>query len=66
MEVMLGLLLAVTLGYAVVHTNLRRWAGGWRMAAALPLPYWAVWVVTFARDLGLDPTPRTTRSRSRS
>ena len=26
------------------------------MAAALPLPRWAVWVATFARDLGLDRT----------
>ena len=35
---------------------LRRWASGWRMAAALPLLGRAVWVATFAWDVSLDPT----------
>ena len=35
---------------------LRRWAGGWRLAAGLPLLGWAVWGGNFARDVTRDPT----------
>jgi hypothetical protein len=34
----------------------RRWTGLWRLAAVLPLPGWALWTFTFARDLAADPT----------
>jgi hypothetical protein len=51
------LLLAVPLGYVVVQTMLlRRWAGGWCLAAALTLPVWAAWATTFIHDVSLDPT----------
>jgi hypothetical protein len=35
---------------------LRRWAGPWRLAAALPLVGWAAWTFIFARDVTADPT----------
>ena len=62
MDTLLGLLafpllLAVPLGYAVVQVKmLRRRAGDWRLASAVPLLGWAVWVATFAYDVSLDPT----------
>ena len=51
------LLLAVPIGYVVAQTMLlRRWAGAWRLAAALTLPLWAAWATSFVRDVNLDPT----------
>lgn len=62
MDTLLGLLafpllLAVPVAYLAVQAKLlRRWVSGWRMAAALPLLGWAVWVATFAWDVSIDAT----------
>ena len=50
-------LLGVPLGYLALQARLlRRWRGGWRLAAAAPLPVWLVWVARFAWDTTVDPT----------
>lgn len=57
--VMLGLLilLGVPLGYlALQRRALAAWRGGFRLAAALPLPGWIVWGAKLALDLARDPT----------
>ncbi|MFL5334835.1 MAG: hypothetical protein ACJ8H8_17000 [Geminicoccaceae bacterium] len=62
MEMLLGflglpLLLAVPGVYVWVQAKLlRRWVGGWWLAAGLPLLGWAVWTGAFARDIARDPT----------
>jgi hypothetical protein len=62
MDTLLGLLafpvlLGVPLLYAYLQGRLlRRWTGGWRLVAGLPLLGWATWVGKFARDVTLDPT----------
>jgi hypothetical protein len=51
------LLFGLPLAYAWLQVRvLRRWAGPWRLAAALPLPGWAIWGANFARDVTLDPS----------
>jgi hypothetical protein len=51
------LLLAPPLGYVVAQrAALRRWHGGYRWAALLPLVGWGLWGVRFAFDLALDAT----------
>jgi hypothetical protein len=50
-------LLGVPLGYLALQLRLlRRWRGGWRLAAGAPLPIWLIWVARFAWDTTLDPT----------
>jgi hypothetical protein len=50
-------LLGVPLGYLALQVRLlRRWHGGWRLAAAAPLPFWLVWAARFAWDPTVDPT----------
>jgi hypothetical protein len=62
METILGLLalpflFGLPLAYAWPQARLlRRWDGPWRVAAALPLPGWALWTFIFARDVTADPT----------
>jgi hypothetical protein len=59
MDIVFGfaLLLGVPLAYAWVQVLLlRRWVGGWRLAAALPLAGCAVWAVNFAWDVTSDAT----------
>lgn len=51
------LLLGLPLAYAGLQVLvLRRWAGGWRLAAALPVLGWTLWAANFAYDVGRDPT----------
>ena len=53
----LPLLFGIPIGYAWIQGRLlHRWAGGWRLAAGLPLVGWAVWSGAFARDVTKDPT----------
>ena len=55
--ILLQLLLLVPIGYLVLQVLLlRRWQGGFRLAAAAPLPGWLVWGAGFAYDVALDPT----------
>lgn len=62
MEILLGFvgmagMLGVAVGYVAAQAScIRRWAGSWRLAAALPLAGWAVWGEMLAHDLGVDPT----------
>lgn len=50
-------LVGLPVGYVAAQTlALRRWRGGWRLAAGLPLPPWLVWAALLARDLTADPT----------
>ena len=62
MQILLGFvgvagIVGVVLAYAAAQAHcVRRWTGGWRLAAGLPLVGWAVWGGMFARDLTADPT----------
>jgi hypothetical protein len=62
MDLVLGLpampvLLAVPVAYLWLQLCLlRRWAGAWRLAAALPAISWSVWLAGFARDVAADPS----------
>ena len=62
MDTLLGLLalpLLFGLPLAYVWLQMRllfRWAGPWRVAAALPLVGGAVWGGNFASDISEDPT----------
>ena len=62
METLLGLLalpllLGIPVGYFWLQVCLlRRWAGEWRVAAALPAIGWLVWLAGFVRDVSVDPT----------
>ena len=62
MDLVLGLLampvlLAVPAAYLWLQLRLlRRWAGAWRLAAALPAIGWSVWLAGFVRDVAADPT----------
>jgi hypothetical protein len=62
MDMVLGLLampvlLAVPAVYLWLQVRLlRRWAGAWRLAAALPAVGWSVWLAGFVRDVAADPT----------
>jgi hypothetical protein len=62
METVLGLLafpllLAIPIAYLLLQVRLvRHWAGGWRIAAALPTIGWLVWLAGFVRDIAVDPT----------
>jgi hypothetical protein len=53
----LPLLFGLPLAYGWQQLRvLRRWPGGWRLAAAMPLPGWGVWAGSFAHDVSRDPT----------
>ena len=62
METVLGLialplLFGLPLAYGWLQLRiLRRWRGGWRLAAALPLPAWGIWAGGFVHDVTRDPT----------
>ena len=62
MEMLLGLagmvaLVVVPVAYAAAQIRcLRRWRGGWRLAAGVPLVGWAGWAAMFLRDIAADPT----------
>jgi hypothetical protein len=62
MDTLLGLLaVPVLFGLPLAYAGLqvlvlRRWAGGWRLAAALPVLGWTLWAANFAYDVGRDPT----------
>ncbi len=55
--ILVQLLPAVPIGYGLLQVlALRRWQGGFRLAAAAPLPGWAVWLAKFLYDVAIDPT----------
>jgi hypothetical protein len=62
MELILGLvgmvaLVVVPVAYATAQIRcLRRWRGGWRLAAGVPVVGWAGWTAMFLRDIAADPT----------
>ena len=57
---LLALLILVCLPLAYVWLQarlLRRWTGPWRIAVGTPLSGWAIWIVTFVRDVGHSLLP---------
>lgn len=55
--IMLALLAGLSLSYVVAqYFALKRWTGGLRIAAAMPLPLWLVWGAVLVADLLRDPT----------
>lgn len=55
--ILVQLLLLAPVGYLALQVIiLRRWRGGFRLAAALPCLGWLIWAARFVHDVSLDPT----------